>query len=77
MAFGIVYREHLDKAVDFCFSEASVLYRQMQINGVSEESKKDEVDARKGKRYGEERAGEEWGCGLISLLNRYLVTLRI
>ena len=43
LTLGKVYREHLNKAVDFCFSEASVLYRQMQINGVSEQSKEEEI----------------------------------
>ena len=43
LASGKVNSKYLNKAVDFCFSEACITYRQMQINGVSEERKEEEI----------------------------------
>ena len=43
LAQGKVSMENLDKAVDYCFSEASFAYRQMPIVGISDDTKENEI----------------------------------
>lgn len=43
LALGHVSKEHLDKAVDYCFSEACFAYRQMPMAGISDDTKENEI----------------------------------
>lgn len=47
LAQGKVNKEHLDKAVDYCFSEACVAYRCMPIAGISDVTKENEIRSMK------------------------------
>ena len=43
LAQGEVRKEHLDKAIDYCFSEVCFAYRQMPIAGISDDNKENEI----------------------------------
>ena len=47
LASGRVHKVNLDKAVDFCFAEACYAYRQMNIDGVSDDVKENEIKTMK------------------------------
>ena len=47
LASGKVHKTNLDKTVDFCFAEACYAYRQMNIAGVSDDVKENEIKTMK------------------------------
>ncbi len=40
---GSVHRDNLNKAVDYCFSDACFIYRGMPINGISDDAKEKDI----------------------------------